>query len=159
MSRGRVRLLASICLTLAVLFAVIAIGLVAAAANLMPAGGRKDPQLYSVFVADLGTFQLELITFGRPTDPIGNPNQFAVVLNSQPGIGIARRLSGQMIFLAPYWLPPLFLAVTGVALFYRSRAPCNPYACPTCGYDLRGTNSAGISRCPECGAATSVDTE
>lgn len=38
---------------------------------------------------------------------------------------------------------------------YYSALPdvCDPNACSTCGYDLRGTRAAGIERCSECGAA------
>jgi hypothetical protein len=46
------------------------------------------------------------------------------------------------------------LAVWGVSLFYVSRIKFRPVWLCACGYDLRATKIAGITRCPECGQNT-----
>jgi hypothetical protein len=44
--------------------------------------------------------------------------------------------------------------VAGV-LAWKGRREAKPFACPKCGYDLRGSAKPGAVTCPECGSVYS----
>jgi hypothetical protein len=50
----------------------------------------------------------------------------------------------------PLWMPLIVFAVLPVRWLVLRRRHRAPFACPSCGYDLRATPD----RCPECGYAT-----
>jgi hypothetical protein len=55
-----------------------------------------------------------------------------------------------LIVTLPWWALVLGSAAIPAAIYFRRRNAPGPWACPSCGYDRRGTEGAA---CPECGVA------
>ena|SRR5687768_5256213 len=72
------------------------------------------------------------------------------------GFAYASRVDGTRMLFVPYWAPAgLFALLPAVRAARHYRRPRRrPGHCAACGYDLH----ASPHRCPECGAAASVNT-
>lgn len=68
--------------------------------------------------------------------------------------GCSAGMGGALALLGCVTLMPVFAIAWVIALLCVSHAKFRPLWKCVCGYDLRGTMSGGVTRCPECGRIT-----